>query len=161
LDLNDLVREMQSTLSHSLGRSRTLVLDLAPGIGKITADRNQIKRVLVNLALNACDAMPRGGEMKIETAEITIAPDGSAAGPAAGKYIRLRVSDSGEGMSKETLAHVFEPFFTTKAKGVGTGLGLAVVHGIVSQHRGLIDVTSEANRGTAFTIQLPLTAASA
>ena len=158
LDLNDLVREMQGMIAHTLGKGHELVLDLAPQLGRIRADRDQLKRVLVNLTFNACDAMPRGGVMKIETVKIVVPESDGTGTQPAGRYVQLRLSDSGDGMNEKTLAHIFEPFFTTKSRGTGTGLGLAVVHGIITQHRGCITVASEENQGTTFTILLPVLA---
>ncbi|PWU01129.1 MAG: hybrid sensor histidine kinase/response regulator [Terriglobia bacterium] len=156
LDLNDLICEMQPLLSHSLGRSRLLATDFGPARGFVRADRNQLKQVLLNLALNARDAMPSGGELRIGSSTVEI--DGET--PAArlyrpGVYVRLTVTDTGEGMSPETLARVFEPFFTTKEAGFGTGLGLAIVHSIIAQSGGYINANSEMRRGTSFEIMLP------
>jgi len=102
--------------------------------------------------------MPRGGVMKIETVEIVVPESDGTGTQPAGRYVQLRLSDSGDGMNEKTLAHIFEPFFTTKSRGTGTGLGLAVVHGIITQHRGCITVASEENQGTTFTILLPVLA---
>jgi len=125
----------------------------------VFADPTRIQQVIMNLALNARDAMPSGGELRIELGRLRIvkAKDAPLPGMEEGpeSWVSIKVVDSGEGVSPEALPHIFEPFFTTKAAGGGTGLGLAQVYGIVKQHEGNIDVTSELGRGTAFTIYLP------
>jgi len=156
LNVHEVICEMQPMISHSLGRSRTLSTELGFPIGFVRADRNQLKQVLLNLAFNARDAMPAGGELRIAvtTAEIEA---GAPAAPLCrpGRYVRLQVTDSGEGIDPETLPHIFEPFFTTKETGFGTGLGLSIVHSIVSQAGGSITAASEVGRGTTFEILLP------
>jgi two-component system cell cycle sensor histidine kinase/response regulator CckA len=134
-----------------------LVLALDPNPGKVRADPVQMEQVIINLAVNAADAMPDGGILKIATAH-GFRVEGGSAGPsgmAPGRYVLLSVSDSGIGMADEVKAHLFEPFFTTKPEGKGTGLGLANVYGIVSQSGGYIQVESQQDRGTIFRVFLP------
>jgi CheY-like chemotaxis protein len=155
LDLNTVVRELEPMLRRLIGEDIRLVTDLAAGLGPIKADRNQLEQVLVNLAVNARDAMPTGGRLTIETAnEDQIVPeDGPEA--VAGPRVVLTVRDTGHGMDEHTRAHLFEPFFTTKEVGQGTGLGLATVYGIVRQSGGRIAVDSAPGAGAAFRIVLP------
>jgi two-component system, cell cycle sensor histidine kinase and response regulator CckA len=156
LNINDSIMEIQSTISCALGPTRVLTTNLGQPLGRVRADRNQLKQVLLNLSLNARDAMPLGGELRMETSNMDI----YAGSPKAvlfppGPYVRLLVSDCGEGMEKETLAHIFEPFFTTKKPGFGTGLGLSMVHSIIVQSGGHITARSKVGLGTAFEILLP------
>jgi two-component system cell cycle sensor histidine kinase/response regulator CckA len=156
LNINASIVEMQPAISSALGRMRILTTTLGPNLGLVRADRNQLKQILLNLSLNARDAMPLGGELRIETSNIDI----QAASPKAllfppGPYVRLLVSDCGEGMDQETLTRIFEPFFTTKKPGFGTGLGLSMAHSIVLQSGGHITARSELGLGTAFEILLP------
>lgn len=157
LNLNDVASEMQRMLSRLIGEDVALALDLAPDVGEVSADRGQLEQVIMNLAINARDAMPDGGQLVIatangvHTAEFSI--DGS--GAPAGEFVKLTVSDNGTGMTEETLAHLFEPFFTTKPVGKGTGLGLSTVYGVVKQSGGDIRVRSTPGEGTSFTICLP------
>jgi len=160
LYLNEVVRAIEPVLSRVLGETSPLDIWLDPHLGAVRADRGQLEQVLLNLALNARDAMPAGGRLSVETANIRLdrayveAKGLEAMKP--GMYARLMVSDTGHGMDRETLEHVFEPFFTTKPVGEGTGLGLATVYGIVRQSGGFIWAYSEPGTGTTFKIYLPL-----
>ncbi len=157
LDLNTVVAEIQKMLTRLIGEDIDLVTSMAPELGKVRADRSQIEQVIMNLAVNARDAMPRGGRLLIETANVELDEDyiWTHAGARVGPYVMLGVSDTGVGMDAEIQSHVFEPFFTTKPKGEGTGLGLATVYGIVKQSDGYISVESEPGRGSTFRIYLP------
>jgi signal transduction histidine kinase/DNA-binding response OmpR family regulator len=153
LDLNVAVTDGQSLLQRLIGSSIDIRLDLAAEPLWTRADPAQLLQVLMNLTINARDAMPEGGRLTIRTARRTV--DGRRAGPAPGSYVELAVSDTGAGIAPEHLAHVFEPFFTTKQVGEGTGLGLATVHGIVSQSQGHIRVESVFGDGATFVVLLP------
>lgn len=157
LDLNAIVRDTQTMLRRSIGEDVALIIRLGSGIGLIKADPGQVEQILINLAVNARDAMPGGGQLTIETDHITHVPEApdQIADLPAGDYSVLRVSDTGTGMDATTIARIFEPFFTTKPIGKGTGLGLATVHRIVRQARGQIAVASQPGRGTTFSVYLP------
>jgi signal transduction histidine kinase len=152
LDLNAAVADSQSLLQRLIGSSIQIVVELGRGPRWVQVDRAQLLQVLMNLAINARDAMPSGGELVVRTGTRASVPE---FGAVDGPYAVLTVSDSGTGIAAEDLPHIFEPFFTTKEVGEGTGLGLATVHGIVAQSGGSIDVTSEPGVGTTFTISLP------
>jgi signal transduction histidine kinase/CheY-like chemotaxis protein len=159
LDLTGVVLEMERLLRRTLGRHVRLETALAPDLWPIMADYGQLEQVLVNLAVNARDAMPQGGTLTLDTENV----DADAAyvaprpGLAPGRYMRLRVSDTGTGMAPDVAARAFEPFFTTKPKGEGTGLGLATIYGIVTGAGGHVQIYSEAGLGTTVTVLLPAT----
>jgi two-component system cell cycle sensor histidine kinase/response regulator CckA len=157
IDLNDLARQMERLLRPVMGEHIELRTALASELGAVMGDRAQLEQVLVNLAINARDAMPDGGRLTIETRNVTIGAHRTPGHPEVppGDYVLLAVSDTGAGIPSESLPHIFEPFFTTKPAGQGTGLGLATCHGIIHQAGGAILVDTEVGRGTTFTILLP------
>jgi PAS domain S-box-containing protein len=157
LDLNEVVSNVGRMLQRLIGEDIVLHIRLLPGGAMIEGDAGLIEMVLLNLAINARDAMPGGGELWLELAKETFSETAARCHPAArpGNFICLRLRDSGSGIAAEHLPHIFEPFFTTKEIGKGTGLGLATVHGIVEQHRGWIAVESRPGEGATFHIRLP------
>ena len=157
LDLNEAVADVQKMLARVIGEDIELVASLHPSLVSVKADPGQVEQVLMNLAVNARDAMPHGGKLMMETSNVEAGAElARSLDLAPGRYVMLKVTDSGHGMDATTLSHVFEPFFTTKPMGKGTGLGLSTVYGIVKQSGGSIQVESEAGRGTAFRIYLPV-----
>ncbi len=158
LDLNGVVTETDKMVSRLIGENIQLTMNLQDDLGRVKADPNQIVQVILNLAVNSRDAMPGGGKLTIETSQFGSCKKRRSRGnphQRPGHYVALRVIDTGTGMDKETLSHIFEPFFSTKGIGMGTGLGLATVHGIVSQSDGQISVQSQLGMGTTFEILLP------
>ena len=163
LSLNEVVENLVKMIQRLLGEHIVLEVVPGPNLGVVRADRGQLGQILTNLCVNARDAMPDGGTITIETQNIQVDEEFSAAhdGIQAGRYILLTITDTGHGMDAQTLAQVFEPFFTTKEVGKGTGLGLSTVYGLVKQHNGTIDVYSELGKGTMFKIYLPVIARTA
>ncbi len=156
LDLNHVINSVENALRGILGEAIQVIVLPDPAIPKMKADRDQIGHILLNLAVNARDAMPEGGELIIETSTVSV-DDRSArtAGMEAGEYVMLAVSDTGIGMNEETLSRIFEPFFTTKRDGQGSGLGLAMLYGIMKQHNGHVIVRSEPGMGSTFKMYWP------
>jgi two-component system, cell cycle sensor histidine kinase and response regulator CckA len=157
LSFNSLVSDMEKMLPRLLGEDIHVSLSLDGKLGNVKADQSQIEQVIMNLAVNARDAMPSGGKLRIQTAnvEIDTAFTHDHLGSKVGSYVMLAIADTGTGMSAETIAHIFEPFFTTKGVGEGTGLGLATVYGVVKQSNGYIWVDSTPGKGSSFQIYLP------
>jgi PAS domain S-box-containing protein len=156
LDLNAVVTDVEKMLRRLIGEDIELKITASPKLGMVKTDRGQIEQVILNLAVNARDAMPRGGELKIETsnAELTEIDAKRYRYVVPGQYVMLQVSDTGCGMDEELQSHIFEPFFTTKETGKGTGLGLATVYGVIKQSGGYIWVESQPGKGTRFNIYL-------
>jgi two-component system, cell cycle sensor histidine kinase and response regulator CckA len=157
IDVNTLVGNLATMLRRLIGEDIHLELRLDADAGRVSADPGQLEQVIMNLAVNARDAMPQGGRLTLETAPASLDQAFVAAHPGAtaGAHVRLSIHDTGCGMGPDVLAHLFEPFFTTKEPGRGTGLGLSTVYGIVKQHRGYVDVVSEVGRGSSFGVYLP------
>jgi two-component system, cell cycle sensor histidine kinase and response regulator CckA len=157
LSLNDALSEMSSMLQRLIGEQVALRLRLGSDLWTVRADRGQVQQIVINLSINARDAMPEGGTLTLETANVewSDVPPSGRTGVLPGAYVMLAVSDTGHGMTPEVMGHLFEPFFTTKGPDRGTGLGLATIYGIVKQSGGGIDVSSEPGKGTTFRIYLP------
>jgi two-component system, cell cycle sensor histidine kinase and response regulator CckA len=158
VDLNVIIEDMERLLRPLIGENIELQTQLAPDLGRTRADAGQIEQVVMNLVVNSKDAMPKGGKIKIQTANARLNSEDRRREYTylqPGHYVVLSVTDSGEGMDKETQSRIFEPFFTTKEKGKGTGLGLSTVYGIIKQSGGYVLVESELGRGTTFRIYLP------
>ena len=157
LNLNSLASDMEKMLPQLLGEDVEVSLILDPALGNVKADQSQIEQVIMNLAVNARDAMPMGGKLKIETSNVHLDEAYARLHPGSkvGSFVLLAVTDTGTGMDTATLSHIFEPFFTTKERGKGTGLGLATVYGIVKQSNGYTGVDSAPGKGTSFQIYLP------
>ncbi|MFO7892390.1 MAG: PAS domain-containing protein [Longimicrobiales bacterium] len=160
LDIGSVARDAESMLRRLLGEHLELQVSVSADPGRIKADRTQIEQVLINLAINARDAMPGGGTLTIETENVRLDADDPGGFPdpvRAGEYVRVRVADTRTGMDEETRENAFDPFYTTKPRGLGTGLGLSTVYGIVRQNNARIQVESEPGQGTTFEIYLPTT----
>jgi two-component system cell cycle sensor histidine kinase/response regulator CckA len=159
LDVNTVVTEVHQMLLRSIGEHITLAIRPAADLPAVMADPGQLEQVLVNLAVNARDAMPGGGHLTIDSAAVSVDAEHAAgrAGLSPGRYVRIRVSDTGTGMPKDVVDKAFDPFFTTKPSGQGTGLGLATVYGIITQAGGTVQIYSEAGLGTTITVLLPVT----
>jgi CheY-like chemotaxis protein/two-component sensor histidine kinase len=157
LDLNVLIREMTELLHQTLGETIELENVISPRLWPVEVDQNQLEAAILNLAVNARDAMPKGGKLTIETANTALDQSYSAhdAEVVPGQYVMLSISDNGEGMSQGTLARAFEPFYTTKEVGKGTGLGLSMVYGFVKQSSGHVTIYSEEGHGTTVKIYFP------
>jgi PAS domain S-box-containing protein len=157
VNVNELLLGMMDLLRRTLGEVVTLSSSLAPGLWPVRSDVSELENAVLNLAINARDAMPSGGRLMLETRNVLVEDDEHAKqiGLAPGGYVRLSVSDTGHGMSPETLARVFEPFFTTKSSGKGTGLGLSVIYGFAKQSGGEVTIYSEVGRGTTVNLYLP------
>jgi nitrogen-specific signal transduction histidine kinase len=156
LEANAVIADMEKMLKRIIGEDVSLGTRLNPALGVCRADRGQFEQVILNLVVNARDAMPKGGSILLSTDNAVLeASEAKGLGAAPGAFVRVEVADTGEGMSEETLRRIFEPFFTTKPVGKGTGLGLATVHGIVKQSGGLLKVRSKLGKGTTFEVLLP------
>jgi len=157
IDLNAVLADLTNVLPRLLREDITLKTEYASGVPRIEADRGMLEQIVMNIAVNARDAMPKGGELCFATSHIEIVEDYTRQHPDAriGSFVCMTASDTGCGMDRKTLDRIFEPFFSTKAVGKGTGLGLATVYGIVKQHQGWIEVASEPGQGTTFRIYFP------
>ena len=163
LDLNNIVIETQTMLERLIGENIEFSVTLAEDLGSISADNGQIEQIIMNLVVNARDAMPEGGKLLLATSNVTLADGSTGRRPdmPPGDYVLLAVTDSGQGMDAVTAERVFEPFYTTKARGVGTGLGLSTVYGIVRQSGGHVELESDPGIGTTFRLYFPQVAGKA
>ena len=159
LDLNDVVGQTQTLIRSLIPESIHLSVTLKSNLRAVKADPNQLNQILINLAINARDAMPHGGKLSIETANTDLDAHFSErfGNIQPGSFVRLSVNDTGTGIEDKTLPRIFEPFFTTKEQGAGTGLGLSMIYGLINQSNGCIDVETEMGKGTSFHIYLPQT----
>src|ERR1700756_2418151 len=155
LDINQIVSNTEKMLRRLIKENIEFAVVLEPNLDRVNADPGQIEQVILNLIVNARDALPKGGKLRIQTSNVRMENETRQAGMLPGCYVLLEVSDTGTGMDQETQAHIFEPFFTTKAVGKGTGLGLATVYGIVKQNNGKIEEKRMFGRGSSFKIYLP------
>jgi PAS domain S-box-containing protein len=157
VNLNEIIENLETLLLKLIGQEIVLHIEPAPSLWEVKADPGQIEQVLMNLASNARDAMPEGGHLTIATANDDLEPDDAAAlvGIEPGRFVRLTVSDTGQGIPEQVRAHIFEPFFTTKEQGKGTGLGLATVYGIVKQSGGWVYLDETPGTGASFRVYLP------
>jgi signal transduction histidine kinase/ActR/RegA family two-component response regulator len=157
LDVNEVIERVRRLLQRLIGEDVQLRVEAQPRLGRVRIDPAQFEQILINLAVNARDAMPQGGKLTIETADVTLGEEDGRSHPHVrpGEFVMVAVSDDGKGLTAEDKAHLFEPFYTTKSVGHGTGLGLPMVYGAVKQHGGSIEVYSEAEAGTTFRIYLP------
>jgi two-component system cell cycle sensor histidine kinase/response regulator CckA len=160
INLNSTIEETREILNSLIGENINVTTELDPQLSPVQADSSQLARILINLAVNGRDAMPRGGTIAIRTRNVTISPQQALGYPhgRAGTFACLSVADTGTGMPTEVKEHIFEPFFSTKGPGEGTGLGLASAYGIIQEHNGWIDVDSEEDNGSTFQIYLPVEA---
>jgi CheY-like chemotaxis protein len=160
LDFNVVLQDLANMLPRLLGEDVALEFDYAPSLPKIEADTGMLEQIVMNLAVNSRDAMPKGGKLFIGTSSVDVDEAYVSRQPEArvGRFVCLTITDSGCGMDRQTLTRIFEPFFSTKEVGKGTGLGLATVYGIVKQHQGWIEVTSQVGSGTTFKVYLLVTA---
>ena len=159
IEVNRLVHEHVDILSRLLGKHRSLELELGENTGNVHVDPTQLQQVFLNLVLNARDATKKNGRITVRTQNINLKARNfrRATDPRPGDYVELTVADNGSGMDESTLKTLFEPFFTTKESGEGTGLGLALVHGVIKQSEGYVDVESELGKGSSFRVRLPRT----
>ena len=157
LNLNKIIEKMSKMLKRIIGEDIEIKIDLSPDLWNINADESRIEQIIMNLTVNAHDAMPNGGTLTVKTENVTLGEEQYIDIPESypGRFVRLSIQDNGKGMSNEVVQRIFEPFFTTKGIGKGTGLGLSVAYGIVKQHNGWINVYSEQGKGTIFKIHLP------
>jgi len=155
VQLNDAIVDMSTALKRLIGDDVKLEVALDPALGDVLADLGQLDQVIMNIAVNSRDAMPQGGVLRIETANVSLDPKGADTELASGDYVMVTIADTGAGMSPDVQSHIFEPFFTTKEQVKGAGLGLATAHGIVRQMNGAILVESNEGKGSTFKILLP------